>query len=166
MIALITWTTYGTWLAGPARGWIERNVVQPTSDIPEPDSTVSTERRRSLHWPIVELDGRQRQRVVDDIDRLAALRQFRPVIAVVACDHVHLLVEIDDRRDLARFVQLVKGSLSRTLTCGEGDPPPEDRPHHKWWAGHYSVHVLASSTEATVRGRLQRHDDAIIRTFS
>ena len=49
MIGLLTWTTYGTWLSGPARGWIDLGRSAQADALPEPDEVISQQRRRSLN---------------------------------------------------------------------------------------------------------------------
>jgi REP element-mobilizing transposase RayT len=147
MIGLLTWPAYGTWLAGPARGWVDPGSVQKDAALPEPDEASSERRRRSLKWPAVRLDAARRRVIIDDLPRIAALRRFRPLIAVAAVDHVHLLLAVDEGRDIPRLVQLIKGALSRALTVAAGDRPAISTAgrgllHHKWWTRQYSFRLV------------------------
>ncbi len=147
MVTLLTFAVYGTWLAGPARGRFERT---PSLSLPEPDGAVSARRRRGLKWPPVSLDHRRRAVVLADLHRIAALRRFDLLAAVVAADHVHVLLSDEpgegtqDPARLIGLIQLIKGALSRRLSVGEGDPPPrsatgEKLAHHKWWSRQYAL---------------------------
>jgi REP element-mobilizing transposase RayT len=165
MIGLLTWTTFGTWLAGPARGCVDPGAIQRDQPLPEPDEAISAQRRRSLKWPAVTLHAAERAAVLDDLARVARLRAFHVHAAVVAPDHVHLLIEFDDDRDIERLIQLIKGALSRRLSVIAGDGPAistheNPLPHHKWWTRQHSFRVIEdrASLEHTIE-QLQDHGD-------
>ncbi len=142
MAGLLTWPTYGTWFASRRRGWIDRDRDVAPAAVPEPARHAGDD-RRNRPWPAARLDGPQRELVVRDLGRLAALRGFALHMVVAAADHVHVLLTPQPDCVIERLVQLVKGSLSRTLTIAAGDEPitaPGGRPlaHHKWWSRQYS----------------------------
>ncbi len=142
MVGLLTWPTYGTWFASRRRGWIDRDCDVAWAAVPEPARHAGDD-RRDRPWPAARLDRPQRELVVRDLGRLAALRGFTRHMVVAAADHVHVLLTPQPHCVIERLVQLVKGSLSRTLTLAAGDEPitaPEGRPlaHHKWWSRQYS----------------------------
>lgn len=143
MVGLLTWPAYGTWLPGPSRGWIDPGAAWHGA-IVEPDRALTASRRRSLTWPVVALDEPDRRLILADLSRIARLRTFKPIVAVVDTDHVHLLLETDDDRDVPELVHDIKGSLSRTLSMAGGDAEvvatddARPLPHHKWWTRHYS----------------------------
>jgi REP element-mobilizing transposase RayT len=148
MIALLTWPIFGTWLAIDANGRFE-DCAGGELALPEPDGLISLRRRRGLKWPVIDLDARQRQMVIDDIHRMAGFRRFAPLKIVAARDHVHLLMETalsgDDQ--LHQLVQLIKGATARALTVAGGDVPARDPadevlPHHKWWSRQYVLQRL------------------------
>ena len=146
MIGLVTWTTYGTWLAGPARGWIDPGRVLREADLsrlPVPDEEASSQRRRSLKWPPATLGAEQKRLIIMDLHRIAELRRFElhAIAAEETC--VRVLLGCDEDRDMQRMVQLIKGALSRMLTVATGDEPAsstggEALIHHKWWPRQYS----------------------------
>jgi REP element-mobilizing transposase RayT len=159
--ALLTWTAWGTWLPGPARGWVDPGSAQRTADLPEPDRRLSARRRHALKWPAARLDDAQRRLVLGDLLRIAQLRAFAPLVAVIDEDHAHLLATFAIARDQSpsRLVQLVKGSLSRTLSVAAGDAPPTTTlgaplPHRKWWSPQYSLRRVPDddAREAVKRG--------------
>lgn len=144
MLVLISWTVYGAWLDAPARGWIERGGGNAGGAVPEPSAELAEQRRKDLKWPAVRLTSGQRRVVVDDLDRVASIRELVLHRTVVAPDHVHVLLSCADDRDLPRLVQLTKGALSRALTVAAGDPVPRDRRggavgHQRWWSHQYSA---------------------------
>ena len=150
MVSLLTFAAYGTWLAGPARGWVERQDRRGGDDLPEPDPGISALRRRGLKWPPVRLDRRQRELLLDDLHRIAGLRGFALLAAVAAEDHVHVVLGYERQAatpDIHRLIQLIKGALSRRLSVAAGDRPAvsvagQPLPHHKWWTRQYSLRSL------------------------
>jgi REP element-mobilizing transposase RayT len=172
MIGLLTWPTYGTWLAGPARGWVDHGSVQSDAALPEPEEALSALRRRNLKWPAVRLEFEQRRLILADLARVAQLRRFTPQVAAVAADHVHLLLAVDEGRDMPRLVQLIKGALSRALTVAAGDRPAISTAggglrYHKWWTRQYSFRLVEDDQIVeTVRRVLAGHaaQGAAVRT--
>ena len=85
--------------------------------------------------------------VIGDLARIASLRRFELHAIVAAEDHIHVLLSCEANRDIPRLAQLIKGSLSRSLTVAAGDEPArsthgEVLPHHKWWTRQYSFTAL------------------------
>ncbi len=147
MLALLTWPAYGTWFAHPARGRVD-DTARPV--VPEPA-------RRGvpahLKWPPVRLEGDAHAVIVQDLQRIAALRGFELHAVVVAADHVHVLLDVARTVKVERLVQLIKGALSRALTVAAGDAPAASTrggrlPHHKWWTRQYSFVPIDSAEEA------------------
>jgi REP element-mobilizing transposase RayT len=113
----------------------------------EPLPLEAARRRGRLKWPRVRLDADQRDLIISDLARIASLRHFELHAIVAAEDHIHVLLSCDADRDIPRLAQLVKGSLSRTLTVAAGDEPArstrgEALPYHKWWTRQYSFVAL------------------------
>ena len=165
MVGLLTWPTYGTWFAHPGRGWIDRSHRPGVGRVPEPTRSAASGRQR-LKWPPVRLDGDQRALVIGDLARIASLRRFELKMVVAAPDHIHLLLGCEPDRDIPRLVQLVKGSLSRTLTVAAGDEPAtstrgEALVHHKWWTRQYSFRTIDDRASADrVIDQLRAHEAA------
>jgi len=173
MIGLLTWSTYGAWLPGPGRGWIDPGAEHATEPLPEPDVRLAGARAGTIHRDPVRLSPEQRDRVLSHLEHMAGYRDYRPLAAVAAEDHVHVLLEADDDLDIPRLVQLVKGSLSRNLTCAGGDEPaptPSGRvfPHRRWFSHQFSFRrVRGEDALAGVRRALLGHGgpDAAVRTW-
>ncbi len=164
MIGILTWTGYGTWLAGAARGWVDAGQEWAGGELPEPDEGLSRLRGGSLKWPAVRLGAGQRAVVLIDLARIAALRGFILIAAAVAANHAHLLLETDEDCDIPRLVQLTKGALSRALTVYAGDRPAismegEAIAHHKWWTRQYSfLRVVDERAVDEARRRILEHE--------
>jgi len=157
LAALLTCPTFGHWLKGDARGIVRCEDVEPDwLVLPEPDPDLTAQRQSTLKWPMVRLEPWQQAFLREDLWRIARLRQFTIDCACVEADHLHLLYEpLEDQPDLHRQVQLIKGSLARTLSLALEDEPArsprgEALPHHKWWAREYVLQVV---TSAALRAR-------------
>jgi REP element-mobilizing transposase RayT len=165
MVGLLTWPAYGTWFARPLRGWVDRGGASLDRGLPEPTRSAVAGRQR-LKWPALRLDEAQCALVISDLGRIAALRGFDLLMAVAAADHVHALLACAADRDIPRLVQLIKGSLSRTLTVAAGDPPASSvrgavLDHHKWWTRQYSFITIGDApTLRRVVAALQAHEHA------
>ncbi len=83
----ITWTVYGTFLPGDARGWRHRN-VGPRVAIPKLDAW----HRERLNHEIITLDESMRAKVDAAIREICTFR-FWPLWALaVRSNHVHVVV--------------------------------------------------------------------------
>jgi REP element-mobilizing transposase RayT len=92
-IALFTtWTTYGTWLPGDARGWYQHG-----RGLQEPDAQRRFEALLSLAESAWTLDPDQRRLVEKTVADHSAIRQW--VLHAVNCrsNHVHVVVTAPDR---------------------------------------------------------------------
>ncbi len=153
MLALLTWPAYGTWFAHPARGWVDQHRARRPGVVPEPTRRGG---QKPLKWRPARLDHQDQAVIVEDLQRIAALRGFELHVIVAASDHVHVLLTVEADRDVARLVQLIKGALSRALTVAAGDSPALSTPgrllpHHKWWTRQYSFVRIDDPDE---RGRI------------
>jgi hypothetical protein len=84
---LITATTYGTWLRGDARGWVERGVIKP------PEPKLEEADRSSLKFPPFRFAELELTPVRDAISRAITERCDTKVLAItVQTWHVHVVV--------------------------------------------------------------------------
>jgi REP element-mobilizing transposase RayT len=162
MIGVLTWPAYGTWLAGPSHGWLEAMSGADWA-LPEPDQVICAQRRKSLKWPVVQLNAAQRDVAAADLVRIAGLREFELCQAIVSEDHAHLLMSTDAADDAAlhRLIQLIKGATARALSVAAGDRPALDAlghplPHQKWWSRQYVLQRLIDDAAAHRASQLLR----------
>ncbi len=82
-----TWTTYGTWLPGDARGWFEHG-----QGLREPDRARTLEAAFLMNEDAITLDLEQRRIVTETITAHCAVRQW--LLHAVNCrsNHVHVVV--------------------------------------------------------------------------
>ena len=86
---LSTFRTYGSWLAGDPRGWVERRQNVPGTPYGAPDPARRERERRRLRQPPVSLDATAAS-VADRAIREAAERRGWLVFALnVRTNHVH-----------------------------------------------------------------------------
>ena len=83
----ITWTVYGTFLQGDARGWRKR---KRGSQTPQPKLNVW--RADRLKYSIELLGSDQREAVEIEIDRLANFRGWHLWASNARVNHVHVIV--------------------------------------------------------------------------
>jgi REP element-mobilizing transposase RayT len=93
------------------------------------------------------LRRRKMYKAMRDATITAALREyFRIVHISLQRDHVHLLVEAEDKAALARGMQGFTISAARHINTALGDG--EQRRHGKVFADRYHVKVITSPTQA------------------
>src|SRR5688500_14303497 len=84
----LTWTTYGTWLPGDQRGWVERGV--PVIRDADPDREQAA-RERMAEAPVI-LTEAQRQIVEQTIRDHCRIRGWTLHALNVRTNHVHVVV--------------------------------------------------------------------------
>ena len=105
---LVTWTTYGTWLQGDARGWVEDgSTYQAFPRIEEAN-------RKQMQHPAVRLT-RGEQDVVREAILGKARERAQKVCAIsVRSSHVHIVLEYD-ACPISQAVQAYKNSATVSL---------------------------------------------------
>jgi len=83
---MLTWTTYGTWLRGDARGWIDDGVVFP------PDPHLEARDRARLRFPPFVLPRRQRHQAGELVGEAVAGLSGLVYALTVGSWHVHVVV--------------------------------------------------------------------------
>jgi REP element-mobilizing transposase RayT len=118
----LTWTTYGTWLPGDARGWVDgkRHEMHFTA-APEREERA----RALLVEPPVTLTSAQRLVVEQVIRDHCRIRGWILHVVNVRTNHVHVVVSID--RSPKRAMNELKAWCTRHLKRGE-----PGRQH--WWS--------------------------------
>jgi hypothetical protein len=85
---LITWTTYGTWLPGDKRGWIESG----RTGIQEPDAFRKQQAVEKMNSEPVLLCPEERQLVEETIRKHCEMRNWALHALNVRTNHVHMVV--------------------------------------------------------------------------
>jgi REP element-mobilizing transposase RayT len=120
---LITWTTYGSWLPGDERGWVEFDV----SGIQAGDLVRQAAARARMREEPVLLDAAQRALVESTIRDHCALRQWQLHAVNARSNHVHVVVTAQIPPE--QVVNQFKAWCSRRLSEQFGS-------RKRWWT-HY-----------------------------
>ena len=132
----LTWTTYGTWLPGDERGW-----VQYRSGMQLPDPIVEREAAARMTEDACRLDHEQRRLVETTITEHCRVRGWTLYAVNCRSNHVHVVVAADrhpkDIREQfkAWCTRRLKG-LEQERSCpgsAHPSPQPEQRIREKWW---------------------------------
>ncbi len=148
---LLTWTTYGTWLPGDARGFVSRtptdagpheifnSPAQPYSaDQPE----LSESAKERMSGEPVHLDAQHATTAGDAFMEAATKHQIRLVAYAIMSDHVHVLCQAS--QEGPELLQLMKGVSSRRL--GQAFPLANSP---RWWTKSGSIRHLKPGDDPT-----------------
>ncbi|MBI1918181.1 MAG: transposase [Planctomycetes bacterium] len=129
---LITWTTYGTWLPGDERGWVEED----TPGIQEAARRRAGAARGRMKEPPVTLDPEQRVVVEATVRAHCDVRHW-PLHAVNArTNHIHVVVTAPET-DPETVMDQFKAWCSRRLNeCDAARGVPR---RQRWWTHHGST---------------------------
>jgi REP element-mobilizing transposase RayT len=140
----LTWTTYGTWLPGDARGWVKRR-GKSEGIVEAPSAALESHARSLMNDPPVVLDAKMRD-VADAAMRQACRESGWNLHALeVRSNHVHIVVTACDASPgKVMGVLKVRGTQGLNALGGERD---------RWWARNGSKRILDSSAsvEAAIR---------------
>lgn len=114
----ITWTTYGTWLPGDARGWIKSNY----NGIQSPDQKLELQSLARMGEDAIELTIPQRQLVEETIRQHCTIRNWHLHAVNARTNHVHVVVTAD--RDPEDAMDQLKAWCSRKLSDDAGLTAP------------------------------------------
>jgi len=147
---LITWTTYGTWLPGDGRGWVEAG----KPGIQTPNDARRSMVRSELRYEPVQLDASQRTVVSETIRKHCDLRQWTIHALNVRSNHIHLVAAADAAPE--KVMSQLKSWCSRRLN--EAAYADGSCSRRKWWTEHGSTKWIndAIYLENAVRYVLER----------
>jgi REP element-mobilizing transposase RayT len=94
----ITWTTYGTWLPGDARGWIKSGDY----GIKSPDPKLERQARKTMAEPLVVLTQDQRTLVEETITAHCRIRGWILHTVNARTNHIHAVVTANRKPDVVR----------------------------------------------------------------
>jgi REP element-mobilizing transposase RayT len=132
---LITWTTYGSWLHGDERVWVQSG--QP--GIQAPDQERQTSVRLRMTEATVLLDEPQRQLVEGTIREHCRIRQWHLHAVNVRSNHVHVVVSADLAPE--ETMRQLKAWCSRRLSeqAGLASEKGTRNGRRHWWTEHGST---------------------------
>jgi REP element-mobilizing transposase RayT len=141
---LLTWTTYGSWLHGDARGWVHSGQpgIQPTN----PQELKAAQSR--MKTPSVILNELERKVVEATIKEHCRIRSWELHAINVRSNHVHLVVtaavppETVMRQLKAWCARRLTESLEKTVESGGAGEAVEQQTkdgRRRWWTEHGST---------------------------
>ena len=116
----ITWTTYGTWLPGDARGWIKSNY----NGIRSPDRKLELQSLARMAEDAIELTIPQRQLVEETIRQHCTIRNWHLHAVNARTNHVHVVVEVPIGQPLGDIVRSWKTFTARLANIRLGRSGP------------------------------------------
>lgn len=132
----ITWTTYGSWLPGDERGWVEK-----PGRFRDPDPAREDFARHLMTEPECSLNGDQRRIVEQTVTDHCTIRGWHLHIVNCRTKHVHVVVSAPVEPD--HVLQELKTWCTRKLrehertTLGPGQSRREN-----WWTENGSKRKL------------------------
>jgi REP element-mobilizing transposase RayT len=124
----LTWTTYGTWLPGDERGWVEG-----PGRFRAPQPRLQAVAHMLLKEGACVLNPDQRRLVEDTIVRHCAIRDWQLHAVNCRTNHVHVVVTARERPQVVRdqFKAWCTRRLKERQRAGNADPSQPVRAH--WW---------------------------------
>jgi REP element-mobilizing transposase RayT len=142
----LTWTTYGTWLPGDARGWVKRR-HNADEFIEPPAPHLEGHARRLMKESPALLDLRMRSAVDAAVRRRCGKLGWTVCALAVRSNHVHLVVTVPDASP-GKAMGILKVAATRALNALAGAAARK-----RWWTKDGSKRILDSeeAVEAAVR---------------
>jgi REP element-mobilizing transposase RayT len=139
----LTWTTYGTWLPGDDRGWVERG-----RGLKPPNADLRQRTFRSLRETACTLAPQQRETVNQTIRDHCEVRGWRLWAVNCRSNHVHVVASGD--RAPEEMMRQFKAWATRRLR--EREVTQGAAPRQNWWTERGSRRWINddSSLEAAI----------------
>jgi REP element-mobilizing transposase RayT len=149
----LTWTTYGTWLPGDARGSVSdvRNDLgmkvrqnAPGERSSEYRPSLANYARDRMNEDAVWLDRSHAEQLFDQFVETAAFRKWTLFAVAIMANHIHVVMGVLDDPAPDDLKKDIKAYASRRLNRQFGP-----RPHRTWWTEGGSARKL--DDEASIR---------------
>ena len=131
----ITWTTYGSWLPGDSRGWVDKH----NSQLQSPDPIKQNAARTRMKESAVLLNSQYRKIVKNTIEQVCHFKNWKIHALCVYTNHIHIVISADNIHP-KQIMQTLKAYCSRRLN--ESIPSP--RKH--WWTRLGSTRYINTKT--------------------
>jgi REP element-mobilizing transposase RayT len=138
---LFTWTTYGTWLPGDARGWVEYR-----QGFRLPDPILELECAARMTEDACRLAPHQRERVNKQVAETCAHKRW--LLHAVNCrtNHVHVVLSSAAHPKIIR--EQLKAWCTRRLNEQQVEPgTPELERRSNWWTERGSIRWIFSESD-------------------
>ncbi|WP_254508272.1 transposase [Anatilimnocola floriformis] len=129
---LFTWSTYGTWLPGDSRGWVEYK-----KGLQLPDPLRELEAQAMMTYDAVWLDEVQRDHVNRQIAETCQHKKWQLFAANCRSNHVHAVVSASTPKIMrAQMKAWCSQKLNKLL---KADANPIKQAVAEWWADRGSI---------------------------
>ena len=128
---LITWTCYGTWLPGDARGFVSyvevdggrtiHNVPGTPFDADMPNMKAFAQ--SIMKGPPVRLDERDADSLIEQYQETSRIRGWELQAASVMFNHTHVVVGVPGDPDPKRILETLKSWATRAVKKRQPLPP-------------------------------------------
>lgn len=144
----LTWTTYGTWLPGDDRGWVEK-----PGQFQEPDLRRKKAAEALLTEPPCRLDDEQRSVVENTLAHHCRIRGWQLRTASCRTNHVHVVVTAPDRGPEEVMDQFKAWCTRRLKDLERSRHPTAQMIRQNWWTQRGSKRWLndEASLEEAIR---------------
>jgi REP element-mobilizing transposase RayT len=137
----LTWSTYGTWLPGDDRGWVE---YQGGFRLPDP--LLELECSARMAEDACRLTERQRERVEQQVGETCRYKGW--ILHAVYCgsNHVHVVLTAPAPPKIIR--EQLKAWCTRRLNEQQTDSQvPEEARRHQWWSERGSIRWIFTESD-------------------
>jgi REP element-mobilizing transposase RayT len=164
----LTWRTYGTWLPGDERGFVDpvvdedgKRVIHnvPGTPLDKNNSRLREYSRSIMKGEPVYLATNDAGPLLQQFQETARYRGWRIIAVAVLTNHVHLIVGVPGDPDSTCLLRDFKSYGSRALSKHAGKPT-----NGSWWAESGSRRILKTqeNLEATIRYVLNQDGPLLI----
>ncbi|MFO0927575.1 MAG: transposase [Gemmataceae bacterium] len=132
----ITWTTYGSWLPGDERGWVQSGLP----GIQAADAMLAEATRQRLAEAVVVLSPAQREIVEATIRDVCTTRGWTLHAVNPRSNHVHVVVTAEATPETV--MSQLKAWCSRQLSDHAGLVGSTRNGRRRWWTEHGSTKYI------------------------
>ncbi len=159
----LTWRTYGTWLPGDARGFVDpvvddegNRVIHnvPGTPLDSNNPLLQEYARQVMKGEPVYLSADHASALIVQFQETARFRGWELLAVAILTNHVHLIVGVRGDPDPADLLRDFKSYGSRCLNRGWGKPA-----NGSWWADSGSRRVLKTEEKLNAAIAYVLHQD-------
>lgn len=148
----ITFTTYGTWLPGSAKGSVNSDHNVYGEPLLPPDAEREQQARAALTQSCYTMSAAERDIVCQALVTLSEERGWKLLAAHVRSNHVHVVIQAE--RDPGRVMSDLKARASRDLTrAGYGSAERRRWTRHGSTKHLFREQEVAEKIEYTLNGQ-------------
>jgi transposase IS200 family protein len=107
----LTWTTYGSWLPGDQRGWMDRH---DKCTVKKSSPQLESSSRSLMREPAFILSEGQCEVVRQSIQKTCTIRNWKIYALSIYSNHVHVLISCSDKNG-SQALNMLKAHCTRAL---------------------------------------------------